>query len=44
MAHIRRPLAAAAALNTIIFAAEAWAASRASSLSLLMDAVHPLGN
>jgi cation diffusion facilitator family transporter len=40
MAHIRRPLAAAAALNTVIFAGEAWAGARASSLSLLMDAVH----
>jgi cobalt-zinc-cadmium efflux system protein len=40
MAHIRKPLAAAAALNTLIFVAEAWAGTRASSLSLLMDAVH----
>ncbi len=40
MAHIRKPLAAAAALNTIIFAGEAWAGTHANSLSLLMDAAH----
>ena len=40
MAHIRKPLAAAALLNTAVFAAEAVAGSRAHSLSLLMDAVH----
>ena len=40
MAHIRKPLAGAVALNTLIFAGEAWAGARANSLSLLMDAVH----
>jgi cobalt-zinc-cadmium efflux system protein len=40
MAHIRKPLAAAALLNTAVFAAEAVAGSRAHSLSLLMDSVH----
>ncbi len=40
MAHIRKPLAAAIALNTAVFATEAIAGSRAGSLSLLMDAVH----
>ena len=40
MAHIRRPLAAAATLNAAIFAGEAWAGVRADSLSLLGDAVH----
>jgi cobalt-zinc-cadmium efflux system protein len=40
VAHIRRPLAAAVALNTLIFAGEARAAVRAHSLSLMMDAIH----
>ena len=40
MAHIRKPLAAAVALNTAVFAGEAVAGVRAGSLSLLMDAVH----
>ena len=40
MAHIRKPLGVAAALNTLIFAGETWAGLRAHSLSLLMDAVH----
>jgi cobalt-zinc-cadmium efflux system protein len=40
MAHIRKPLAAAVALNTLVFVGEAWAGARANSLSLLMDAVH----
>jgi cobalt-zinc-cadmium efflux system protein len=40
MAHIRKPLAAAATLNAAIFLGEAWAGLRASSLSLLGDAVH----
>jgi cobalt-zinc-cadmium efflux system protein len=40
MAHIRKPLAAAALLNTAVFAAEAVAGSRSRSLSLLMDSVH----
>lgn len=40
MAHIRKPLAAAVGLNTLIFVGEALAGTRASSLSLIMDAVH----
>jgi len=40
MAHIRKPLAAAVAINTAVFATEAVAGLRAGSLSLLMDAVH----
>ena len=40
MAHIRKPLAAAAALNAAIFLGEAIAGARANSASLLMDAVH----
>src|SRR5919198_2131072 len=44
MAHFRRPLAAAAALNGAIFVVEALAGYQASSLSLLMDAVHNLSD
>ncbi len=40
MAHIRKPLAAAVALNTAIFIVEAIAGYQANSLSLLMDSVH----
>ena len=40
MTPIRRSLAAAAALNTLIFAGEAIAGAHANSLSLLMDASH----
>jgi cation diffusion facilitator family transporter len=40
MAHIRKPLAVAAALNTAVFVVEGAAGARAHSLSLLMDAVH----
>jgi Co/Zn/Cd efflux system component len=40
MAHYRRPLAAAAALNTAIFVVEAIAGFQADSLSLVMDSVH----
>jgi cobalt-zinc-cadmium efflux system protein len=40
MAHFRKPLAAAAALNTAIFVVEAAAGYQANSLSLLMDSVH----
>lgn len=39
MAHIRKRLAAAVALNTAVFAAEAAAGAHAHSLSLVMDAV-----
>jgi cobalt-zinc-cadmium efflux system protein len=44
MAHYRKPLAAAAALNTAIFAVEAVAGFAADSLSLVMDAVHNLSD
>lgn len=40
MAHIRKPLALAVALNTAVFALELPAGIRAHSLSLVMDAVH----
>src|SRR5258706_7351970 len=40
MAHIRKPLAAAALLNTAVFAIEAVAGTRAHSVSLLMDSIH----
>jgi len=44
MAHFRKPLGAALALNTVIFAAEATAGFRAGSLSLVMDSVHNLSD
>src|SRR5437016_11106394 len=44
MAHYRKPLAAAAALNTAIFVGEAVAGFQADSLSLLMDSVHNLSD
>src|SRR5258708_3360586 len=44
MAHYRRPLAAAAALNTAIFLVEAVAGFKADSLSLIMDSVHNLSD
>src|SRR5438034_6028596 len=44
MAHYRKPLAAAAALNTAIFVVEAAAGFQADSLSLLMDSVHNLSD
>jgi cobalt-zinc-cadmium efflux system protein len=40
MAHYRKAMAAAVALNTSIFAVEAVAGYKAGSLSLLMDSVH----
>lgn len=40
MAHYRKPLAAAVALNTGIFVVEAAAGYHAGSLSLLMDSIH----
>ncbi len=40
MAHYRKPLAAAVALNTAIFIPEAIAGFKAGSLSLIMDSVH----
>jgi cation diffusion facilitator family transporter len=44
MAHFRRPLAAAAALNGAIFVVEGLAGYQANSLSLLMDSVHNLSD
>jgi cobalt-zinc-cadmium efflux system protein len=44
MAHFRKPLAAAAALNSGIFVVEAVAGLQANSLSLLMDSVHNLSD
>jgi cation diffusion facilitator family transporter len=44
MAHHRKAVAAAAALNTGIFVVEAIAGYQASSLSLLMDSVHNLSD
>jgi cation diffusion facilitator family transporter len=44
VAHYRRPLAVAAALNTAIFVVEAVAGFQADSLSLLMDSVHNLSD
>jgi cation diffusion facilitator family transporter len=44
MAHYRKPLAAAAALNTAIFVVEAVAGFQAHSLSLIMDSVHNLSD
>ncbi|HTS53445.1 MAG TPA: cation transporter [Burkholderiales bacterium] len=40
MAHYRKPLAAAVALNTAIFMVEAIAGLQSKSLSLVMDSVH----
>ena len=44
MAHSRKPVAAAVALNTGIFVVEAVAGYQASSLSLIMDSVHNLSD
>src|SRR2546423_14993167 len=44
MAHYRKPVAAAVALNAGIFAVEAIAGYQASSLSLIMDSVHNLSD
>jgi cobalt-zinc-cadmium efflux system protein len=44
MAHYRKPLAAAAALNTVIFVGEAIAGFQSESLSLIMDSVHNLSD
>jgi cobalt-zinc-cadmium efflux system protein len=44
MAHYRKPLAAALALNTAIFIVEAIAGLKAESLSLIMDSVHNLSD
>lgn len=44
MAHYRKPLGAALALNTAIFLGEGIAGVEAGSLSLVMDAVHNLSD
>jgi cobalt-zinc-cadmium efflux system protein len=44
MAHYRKAVAGAVALNTGIFVVEAVAGFRAHSLSLLMDGVHNLSD
>ena len=44
MAHYRKPLAAAVALNTLIFAVEGIAGLEVNSLSLIMDSVHNLSD
>jgi len=44
MAHVRKPLLYAAALNTGIVGIEAFAGYQANSLSLLMDSVHNLSD
>jgi cation diffusion facilitator family transporter len=44
MAHYRKPLAAAAILNSGIFLVEAIAGFQADSLSLIMDSVHNLSD
>jgi Co/Zn/Cd efflux system component len=44
MAHYRKPLAAAVALNTVIFLVEGVAGLEVNSLSLVMDSVHNLSD
>ena len=44
MAHYRKPIAAAVALNTAIFLVEAAAGYQAQSLSLIMDSIHNLSD
>ena len=44
MAHLRRPLGAALALNTVVFIVESVAGLKANSLSLMMDAAHNLSD
>jgi cobalt-zinc-cadmium efflux system protein len=44
MAHYRKPLAAAVALNSAIFVVEAIAGFQADSLSLIMDSIHNLSD
>jgi Co/Zn/Cd efflux system component len=44
VAHLRKPLAAAATLNTAIFLVEGAAGLESNSLSLLMDSVHNLSD
>ena len=44
MAHIKKPLAFAAALNTTIFIVEGLAGFKGHSISLIMDGVHNLSD
>jgi cobalt-zinc-cadmium efflux system protein len=44
VAHYRKPLAVAVALNTLIFAVEGIAGIEVNSLSLMMDSVHNLSD
>jgi cobalt-zinc-cadmium efflux system protein len=44
MAHYRKPLAAAVALNTLIFVVEGIVGYEVNSLSLMMDSVHNLSD
>ena len=44
MAHYRKPLVAAVALNSAIFVVEAVAGLQAQSLSLVMDSIHNLSD
>jgi cation diffusion facilitator family transporter len=44
MAHFRRQVGAAAALNIVIFVVEAVAGIQAKSLSLVMDSIHNLSD
>jgi cobalt-zinc-cadmium efflux system protein len=44
MAHYRKPLAVAVALNAAIFIVEAAAGFQAHSLSLVMDGIHNLSD
>src|SRR5260370_9778884 len=44
MAHHRKPLDGAGALNSVIFLVEAFAGFQANSLSLIMDSVHNLSD
>src|SRR6266404_7579677 len=44
MAHYRKPLAGAVALNAAIFIVEAAAGFQARSLSLVMDGIHNLSD
>lgn len=44
MSHVRKPLVAAATLNTFVFVVEGIAGYQAQSLSLIMDSVHNLSD
>ena len=44
MSHVRRSLAAASVLNTLVFVVEGIAGIRAGSISLVMDGIHNLSD